>query len=150
MPGSRYCWKLSATCSILIIQSGSRWFCAIAQFETIVIILANEQLALPQSEGVEGGGRCGGCGVQREQYRLFWNSCKVVSIKLLLAFVIIALSCARFRQTPTSPFFLPFSSLLLLPLALYLPLSLSLIQFPPSFSRCSLILICGTSVLLAK
>lgn len=148
MPGSRYCWKLSATCSILIIQSSSRWFCAIDQSETIVIILANEQLALPQSEGVERG--VGGCGVQREQYRLFWNSCKVVSIKLLLAFVIIALSCARFRQTPTFPFFPPFSSLLFLPLALYLPLSLSLIQFPPSFSRCSLILICVTSVLLAK
>lgn len=85
-------------------------------------------------------------GMCREQYRLFWNSCKVVSIKLLLAFVIIALSTARFRQPPFPLLLSPLS----MPLTVYLLLPLFPSQFPLSFSRCSLISIWLTSVFAGK
>lgn len=83
-------------------------------------------------------------GMCREQYRLFWNSCKVVSIKLLLAFVIIALSTARFRQHP------PPLPLLLPPLHATgcVSASASLPLAVPSF--CSLISIWLTSVFAGK
>lgn len=85
-------------------------------------------------------------GAERGVYRLFWHCCKVVSIKLLLAFVIIALNGAA--SPPSTPGSTPLLwHCCLSATSLSFTLSLSL---PVTLSRCSSILICLTSVFAAK
>lgn len=140
MPGSRYCWKLSSTCSILIIQSGSLVLCH-RPVRDHCHNFGKRTISSALEQGCWGGGSgyVGDAGYRGNNIDYFGIAAKLCRLNCcwllwLLLWAVLDFANPHFPLPPFS-----FPSPLSMPLALYLPLPFSLIQFPPSYSRCSLI-----------